>query len=460
MFFQIARGWLQAARWLPALGLAAALAGCGGLPSRPGPPPAPPAAEPAPPPATPLPRWPEPPPSPAISPATPAATSPVPSPPAPEPARPAASVMPWFKAATWEQLPGWREDDLVSAWPAFLQSCKGLKNNPAWTGVCQAAGRLPPAPDGVAVRAFFEQQFQPWQISQAEGGTEGLVTGYYEPLLRGSRYLTPKYRFPIHAAPEDLLVVDLSALYPELKSLRLRGRLQGNKVVPYFSRAEIEAGAAPVRGKELVWVDDPVELFFLQIQGSGRVRLDNGEVVRVGYADQNGHPYRSIGKWLVDKGELTLDKASMQGIKDWGRRNPERLPELLNANPSYVFFRELPNHLSGPLGALGVPLTAERSIAIDPRGMPLGAPVWLATTRPNSSESLNRLMLAQDTGGAIRGNVRADFFWGFGDEAGRQAGAMKQRGRMWALLPADFPLGTAPVAASAVNGVNGKSGLQ
>jgi membrane-bound lytic murein transglycosylase A len=383
----------------------------------------------------------------------------MPSPP-PEPAKPAASVMPWLKAATWEQLPGWRDDDLALLWPAFLQSCKGLKNNPAWTGVCLAAGRLPPTPDGVAVRAFFEQQFQPWQVNQAEGGTEGLVTGYYEPLLRGSRYLTPKYRFPIYAAPEDLLVVDLSALYPELKNLRLRGRLQGNKVVPYFSRAEIEAGTAPVRGKELVWVDDPVELFFLQIQGSGRVRLENGDIVRVGYADQNGHPYRSIGKWLVDKGELTLDKASMQGIKDWGRRNPERLPELLNANPSYVFFRELPNQLSGPLGALGVPLTAERSIAIDPRGMPLGAPVWLATTRPNSNESLNRLMMAQDTGGAIRGNVRADFFWGFGDEAGRQAGAMKQRGRMWALLPKDFPLAATPVATNAVIGANGKSGLQ
>jgi membrane-bound lytic murein transglycosylase A len=170
------------------------------------------------------------------------------------------------------------------------------------------------------------------------------------------------------------------------------------------------------------------------------VQLDNGETMRIGYADQNGHPYRSIGKWLVDNGELTLDKASMQGIKDWGRRNPQRLPELLNANPSYVFFRELPNHLPGPLGALGVPLTEERSIAIDPRGMPLGAPVWLATTRPYSSLIMNRLMLAQDTGGAIRGNVRADFFWGFGDEAGRQAGAMKQRGRMWVLLPRGFPL--------------------
>ena len=357
-----------------------------------------------------------------------------------EPGKPAPVVMPWLKPALWGQLPGWTDDDMTQVWPAFFQSCRGLRSNPAWNAVCQAATTQAPQPDGPAIRAFFEQFFTPWQINQAEGGVEGLVTGYYEPLLHGSRSASAKYRFPIHAAPDDLLVVDLSNLSPELKHLRLRGRLQGNKIVPYFSRAEIEAGNAPVRGKELVWVDDAVDLFFLQIQGSGRVQLENGETLRIGYADQNGHPYRSIGKWLVDKGELTLDKASMQGIKDWGRRNPERLPELLNANPSYVFFRELPNHLSGPLGALGVPLTAERSIAIDPRGMPLGAPVWLATTRPNSGEILNRLMLAQDTGGAIRGNVRADFFWGFGDEAGKQAGAMKQRGRMWVLLPRDFPL--------------------
>lgn len=357
-----------------------------------------------------------------------------------DPGKVSPVVMPWLKPAQWSQLPGWRDDDMTLAWPALLQSCRGLKSNPAWNGVCLAAMRQPPLPDAPAIRAFFEQQFSPWQINQAEGGNEGLVTGYYEPLLRGSRSASGKFRYPIHAPPDDLLTIDLVALYPELKSLRLRGRLQGNKVVPYFSRAEIDAGSAPIRGKELLWVDDAVELFFLQIQGSGRVQLENGETVRVGYADQNGHPYRSIGKWLVEKGELTLDKASMQGIKDWGRQNPSRLPEMLNANPSYVFFRELSNHLSGPLGALGVPLTAERSIAVDPRGLPLGAPVWLATTRPNSTESLNRLMLAQDTGGAIRGNVRADFFWGFGDEAGKQAGAMKQRGRMWVLLPNDFPL--------------------
>lgn len=416
------------------------ISGCGLLPGKPGatPPaiqtPTAPVAPPVvPPPATPPVAEPTP-----TSPATSSATP-------PEAIKPVATAMPWLKPAQWDQLPGWRDDDLTLAWPALLQSCRGLKNNPAWSAVCQAATQQAPLPDSPSIRAFFEQQFLAWQINQAEGGSEGLVTGYYEPLLRGSRSATPKYRYPIYAAPEDLLVVDLSSLYPELKNLRLRGRLQGNKVVPYFSRSEIEAGAAPMRGKELVWVDDAVELFFLQIQGSGRVRLDNGETVRIGYADQNGHPYRSIGKWLIEKGELTLDKASMQGIKDWGRRNPERLPELLNANPSYVFFRELPNHLSGPLGALGVPLTAERSIAIDPRGTPLGAPVWLATTRPNSSETLNRLMLAQDTGGAIRGNVRADFFWGFGDEAGRQAGGMKQKGRMWVLLPRDYPLISPPL---------------
>lgn len=367
--------------------------------------------------------------------------------------KPVALAMPWLKPASWGQLPGWRDDDLTTAWPAWLQSCRSLRSNPAWSGACGAALKMPAQPESGEIRAFVEQQFLVWQVSQEEGGQEGLVTGYYEPLLRGSRYPTQRYRYPLYGPPDDMLVIDLAAIYPELKSLRLRGRLQGNKVVPYWNRAEIEAGAAPVRGKEVLWVDDPVELFFLQVQGSGRVRLEDGgsggDIARVGYADQNGHPYRSIGKWLIEKGEITLDKASMQGIKDWGRRNPGRLPELLNANPSFVFFRELPNTGSGPLGALGVPLTHERSIAVDPRGIPLGAPVWLATTRPNAKETLNRLMLAQDTGSAIRGNVRADFFWGFGEEAGKLAGAMKQKGRMWVLLPRDYPIIS-----------NGKSGLQ
>src|SRR5207253_2916974 len=187
----------------------------------------------------------------------------------------------------------------------------------------------------------------------------------------------------------------------------------------------------PLKGLELAWVEDPVDLFFLHIQGSGQVELENGERIRVGYADQNGHPFRSLGRLLIERGEIPAERASMQGIKDWARRNPGRAQEFLNANPSYVFFRELPRDLTGPLGALGVPLTPERSIAVDPRVVPLGVPVYLATTWPNTADALNRLMVAQDTGGAIAGAVRADFFWGFGDAAGSQAGRMRQSGKMW-----------------------------
>ena len=241
-----------------------------------------------------------------------------------------------------------------------------------------------------------------------------------------------------HGARKGRVVVDLGELYPELKNMRLRGRLEGRRVVPYYNRAQIDEGS--VAGKEIVWVEDAVELFFLQIQGSGRVKLDSGETIMLGYADQNGYPYRSIGRLLVDRGDLPLERASMQGIKAWARQNPAKLQDLLNYNASYVFFRELSPDLPGPLGALGVPLTARRSIAVDARYIPLGAPVFLATTMPNSRQPLSRLMLAQDTGGAIRGAVRADFFWGFGDEAGALAGRMRQSGKMWVLLPNGYPL--------------------
>jgi membrane-bound lytic murein transglycosylase A len=206
-------------------------------------------------------------------------------------------------------------------------------------------------------------------------------------------------------------------------------------VVPYYDRGQIDAGLSTLTGREIAWTDDALDLFFLQIQGSGRVRLDDGEIVRVGYADQNGHPYRSIGKFLVDRGELTIEQASLEGIKTWATNNPAKVRELLDHNASYVFFRELPPGPDGPVGAMGLPLTPGRSVAIDPRTVPLGAPVFLATTLPNSERPLARLMLAQDTGGAIKGGVRADFFWGFGEEAGKQAGRMRQQGRMWVLLP-------------------------
>ena len=355
-------------------------------------------------------------------------------PPAVPPVAPPPPAAPALQPAAWESVSGWREDDPAQAWEAFRQSCNVLQKRAAWQEACAAAAALP-ATDGAALRAFFERHFTPWQATNPDGGSDGLVTGYYEPLLAGSRAPGKRYAHPLYGVPDDMISVDLAGIYPELKNLRLRGRLQGNRLVPYYTRAEIDNGAASLKGRELLWVEDAVELFFLQIQGSGRVRLENGEMVRVGYADQNGHPYRSIGKALVERGDLPLEKASMQGIKEWGRQNPAKLPELLNHNASYVFFRELPDNGGGPLGALGVPLSAGRSIAVDPRFIPLGAPVFLATTWPNSAKPLQRLMLAQDTGGAIRGVVRADFFWGFGHEAGKQAGAMKQGGKMWVLLP-------------------------
>lgn len=362
---------------------------------------------------------------------------PVPSPP-PTPT-PAASY-PTLKPVNWSAVAFWQQDRVGETWTAFLRGCETLGKRGAWQAVCADATAMG-APDDATVRAFFEQRFQPYQATQEDGSAEGVVTGYYEPLLKGDRVRTERARYPLYAAPDDLVTVDLAGVYPELKNLRLRGKLVGNKLVPYPTRKEIEAGnGSGFLGKPIAWAEDPVDLFFLQIQGSGRIELPDGSHMRVGYADQNGHPYVSIGKLLVERGEMKLEQASMQGIKNWGAKNPDKLPELLASNPSFVFFRELPSELPGPLGALGVPLTGGRSIAVDPRFIPLGAPVFLATTQPNSALPLNRLVMAQDTGSAIRGGVRADFFWGYGKAAGELAGRMKQRGRMWVLLPKDYPL--------------------
>ena len=357
----------------------------------------------------------------------------------PPPRPPALSEAGELRQVSWSDLPDWRAEDPAQAWEAFQASCRALEKQESWRDICTVAASIR-SPDSEAARRFFEVNFTPFQLTRADGGDEGLITGYYEPLLRGSRRASARYRYPLFGVPDDLLVVDLTEVYPELKGMRLRGRLDGRRIVPYYDRAQIELGRAALAGREIAWVDDAIELFFLQIQGSGRIALDSGETLRVGYADQNGFPYRSIGRHLVERGELPLEKASMQGIQGWARANPDKLTELLNHNSSYVFFRELPADLPGPLGALGVPLTARRSIAVDARYVPLGAPVFLATTMPNSREPLNRLMLAQDTGGAIRGAVRADFFWGFGDEAGALAGRMRQSGKMWVLLPSGYPL--------------------
>jgi membrane-bound lytic murein transglycosylase A len=363
----------------------------------------------------------------------PVVTPPVVAPVAPVTA-PVAPLPPIFTASKWDMLPDWATLDLTPSWSALLQSCRVLKNKPQWQAVCVGAEGVAKN-DNQAQRAFYEDKMQPYQIMNPDGSELGTITGYYEPLLKGSRFKSERFRYPLYAVPDDMLEIDLGDVYPQLKGQRLRGRLSGKKVLPYYKRAEIDAGTEGLKGRELFWVDNAVELFFLQIQGSGRIELVDGRQIKVGYADQNGQPYVSIGRKLVEMGEMKLEEASMQSIKAWGEKNPSKLTALLEQNPSYVFFRELPDTLSAPLGALGVPLTNEYSIAVDPKSIPLGAPVYLATTQPNSTTPLNRLMLAQDTGGAIRGAVRADFFWGFGDKAALQAGRMKQQGRMWVFFP-------------------------
>ena len=349
-----------------------------------------------------------------------------------------------LKPAKWEEIDGFANDDLSAAWPAWLQSCSTLKNKPqinqiSWQAACNAASKLN-KPNNAAVIGYLTDYFNVYAATNQDGSDTGLVTGYYEPLLKGSRTKSANYPYPLYKQPADLITVDLAELYPELKGKRVRGKLVGNKLVPYAKRADIEVAASPLSGNELVWIEDIVDGFFLQVQGSGVIKFDNGQQMHVGYADQNGHAYNSIGRILIERGELTKDQAGMQGIKNWAKNNPSKLRELLNANPSYVFFTELPAGLSGPLGALGVPLAAERSVAIDPKYVPLGAPLFLSTTQPNSANPLKRLMLAQDTGGAIKGGVRADYFWGAGDAAGKMAGSMKQQGKFWVLLPKGFVL--------------------
>lgn len=361
-----------------------------------------------------------------------------------------------YERVDFDALPALADADLRAAWPAWLASCRAFERGEparraAWQPACAAAAAVDGG-NAAAIRGYLRERFDTWRVraetreDTAGNGAligiadRGRITGYYEPLLEGSRIKTPPYTVPLHRPPDDLLIVDLASLHPELAGRRVRGRLvetaSGKRVVPYWSREELTDGAR-LAGAELLWVDDPIEAFFLQVQGSGRVRLPDGSVVRVGYADVNGHPYRSIGRWLVERGELALEDASMQGIQAWARAHPQRLTELLNQNPSYVFFRELPlgDPNAGPLGALDVALTAGYSVAVDPRYVPLGAPVVIATQHPATNAPLVRLTAAQDTGGAIRGPLRFDLFWGTGREAGAIAGRQRHEVSAWILVP-------------------------
>ncbi|KMZ12034.1 Membrane-bound lytic murein transglycosylase A precursor [Candidatus Burkholderia humilis] len=320
-------------------------------------------------------------------------------------------------AVSWQQVPGWSDDSLIGATAALRQNCSRLARQAAWQKACAAAQRLDDL-DMSAARSFFESYFTPFQLANTDGTLDGLVTGYYEPLLHGSRTRHGQYQYALYRWPY---------------------RYKTGTTLP--TRAQLERSGA-LTGNELVWVDDPIEVFFLQVQGSGRVIMEDGSVMRVGFGGTNNQPYRSIGKELLDRGELTPSQATMQGIKAWAKANPARVDALLDVNPRFVFFREMPSNDpmsaslgDGPVGGLGVPLTPERSIAVDPSAIPLGTPVFLQTTRPLSNQPMNRLVFAQDTGSAIKGGVRADYFWGLGDDAGDLAGRMKQGGRMWLLMP-------------------------
>lgn len=313
-------------------------------------------------------------------------------------------------------------------WRAFLRNCGGVKEGSPLLNVCEDAFFT----SEESPTDFFKSHFDVYQMVEKSGEINGLATGYYEPLIRASRTKSAEYPFPIHAEPKALLASRMD------KNARYRADSNTHKLLPYWTRAEILASQNPnVTGEVLFWAADAVELFFLQIQGSGRVELPSGEVVALNFANHNGRPYRSVGKILVEKGEMPLEKASMQNIKAWVRQDLPRGLALLNQNPRYVFFkiRESSGGNQNPIGAFGVPLTPEISVAVDKSIVPLGAPLFLKTTQPNSAEPLERFVLAQDTGSAIKGAVRVDYFWGFGDAAGQKAGAMKQAAQVFLLWP-------------------------
>jgi len=365
-------------------------------------------------------------------------------------------------------LPGWDKGAPWPAIPAFLRSCATLKARkdaapfyhnqlPAaadavsfgfvadWKPPCEAAGDVAKG-DNKAARALFEHWFQPYLAGNNE--EEGLFTGYYEAELHGSRQESERYWVPLYRRPNDLVTIDLGLFRDDLRGRRLAGRIRDRRLVPFEARAQINGGALKGKDLELLWVDDPADAFFLHVQGSGRVILDDGSVVRVGYDGQNGHSYVSVGRKLVDYGEMELDQVSMQSIRSWLEAHPERSEKLLEINPSFIFFRAAPvqDPEAGPPGAQGVPLTPGRSIAVDHAFMALGVPLWLDTTEPAAKMAddpgparafppLRRLLVSQDTGGAIRGPVRGDFFWGFGEDAEEKAGRMKQSGRYYLLFP-------------------------
>lgn len=379
-----------------------------------------------------------------------------------------------LKPVAFSALPGWTADQPAEALAGFLASCRAMAATPPddslggqgdaarlggspalWRPACAAATGVQTGNDAAA-RSFFEAYLQPYAVSdtgEAAGRqTDGLYTGYFDPEVSGSRTGGGAFRTPLLGRPGDLVQVDLGDFVEDLKGRSIAGRVQDGQLRPYYDRAQIVGGVLERRRLELVWLADPVDAFMLQIQGSGRVDLPGGTVMRVTYAGQNGRPYVPIGRILADRGQIPLDQVSLQSIRAWLVAHPEQAAEVMNQNPSYVFFREVSDLRAdqGPPGALGVPLLPGRSVAVDRAYIPLGAPLFIATTDPLTGAPLQRLMLAHDLGGAIRGPVRADIFFGWGRDAEERAGRMRQHGTEYVLLPrppavqASLQSGTSP----------------
>ena len=349
-------------------------------------------------------------------------------------------------------IPGWTTDDPLAALAAFDKSClQILAADPAtamggisgtaedWRVVCRQVDDMAAVKDmkPETARAFFETALVPFEVT-SNGAREGQLTGYFEIEVKGSRVKAPGFEVPIYKRPPNLVSVDLGLFWPAYAGERIAGRVDGHTLVPFEDRAAIAQGALQGKGLELAWLADPVDAFFLAVQGSGRIRLPDGTTMRVGYDGQNGRPYHSIGKLLVERGAMSLDQVSMQSIRAWLEAHPDERDDILNSNPSYVFFRQLDGE--GPIGTEGVVLTSGRSLAVDRSYVGLGTPVFIDGTAlgdgaGQADQPLQRLMIAQDTGGAITGPLRGDVFWGAGDAAAYKAGVMNSKARFYVLLP-------------------------
>jgi membrane-bound lytic murein transglycosylase A len=351
-----------------------------------------------------------------------------------------------FEKADFAALPNWQNDDAAQALSAFSKSCgRILRADPAqgfhkdgwggslkeWQAVCRD---LPLTKDPQIARQFFENYFDVYAVTN-DGDADGLFTGYFEASLRGSLTREGAFQIPLRARPDDLVMVDLGEFRDELKGQRIAGRVRDGRLRPYEDRSAIEDGKLPpAQDKPILYTDDAVGAFFMEIQGSGIVTLPDGSIKRLGFDGQNGHVYTAIGKELVARGALSKDNVSMQSITEWLRANPAEGREVMRTNKSYVFFRAIDG--DGPIGGEGIALTPHRSLAIDRSLIGYGAPLYLSANPVEKNDArIERLMVAQDTGGAIRGPVRGDVFWGYGQEAAHKAGLMQSRGRYWILVP-------------------------